>query len=124
MRVRYEIINPSDKCYLWAGEEIVISAAVLILGHGQYMVRGLDGGSLPTCFIMGGNPDEAFRECFGISFTEFMIKGENLRKVADCYSTFEYEGERTSMNDIGARAKALEKRYREVAEEVVKKSGV
>ncbi len=113
--MEYEIINPSDKCYVSADEDIVASAVVLFLGSGKYPLKDADDKLLPTCFIFGGDPEEAFKNRFDVTLTEFLFQNESLIKMADCCSSFRYAGERSSMNNIGAAAKALEEQLRKRA---------
>lgn len=115
--MRYEIINPSDKCFLRADSDIVASAATIILGNGAYGLRDERDRSLPCMFLFGGDPDAAWKDRFGITFSEYIGKPESLSAMADCLATFRYAGERSSLNNIGAAAAALEKRLRNRAEQ-------
>lgn len=110
--MEYEIGNPSDKCFVSADSDIVASAVVLFLGNGKYFVNDADDKQLPTFFILGGDPNDAFKDRFGETLDDFMSKEESLIKMADCCATFRYASERSSMNNIGAAAKELEKQLR------------
>lgn len=103
----YEICNPSDECYVSADEDIVASAAITLLGRGQYPCKNKEGRSLPSLFIFGGDPEATYKSEFGISFSDFLSVPENLIKVAACLEKFRYTRERTSMNNIGKAAAAL-----------------
>jgi hypothetical protein len=103
----YKVSNPSDECYVSADEDIVASAAITLLGRGQYPCKNKEGRSLPSLFIFGGDPEAAYKSEFGISFSDFLSVAENLIKAAECVEKFRYARERTSINDIGKAAAAL-----------------
>ena len=113
--MEFEIGNPSDKCFVSADEDIVVSAAVTLLGRGQYFVQAGDDRKFPTFFALGGDPDVAYKEAYGITFSDFFKQNDNLVKVADCLASFRYAGERSSMNNIGAEAAALTETLRKRA---------
>jgi hypothetical protein len=113
--MEYEIINPSDECYVSSDEDIVASAVVLFLGNGKYPLNDADDKPLPTFFMLGGDLEEAFKYRFGLTLSEFLSHNENLLKMANCCSSFRYARERSSTNNIGAAAKALEKQLRKRA---------
>lgn len=120
--MEYEIGNPSDKCYVSADEDIVASAVVLFLGNGKYFINDADDKQLPTFFMLGGDPEEAFKNRFDVTLSEFLSHNESLIKMADCCSSFRYAGERSSMNNIGAAAKALEEQLRKRATQNITKA--
>lgn len=100
--MRYELINPSDKCFFVADTDDVAKVIGLLLGGSFYGVRDENN----KCIL---SPFEDFDE-------------EEFRKITDKYKieiivaleSFYYDGERTSVNDIGASAKSLAKRLREL----------
>jgi len=94
----YEIANPSDKCFI-TGEPLIVSLCVTILGNGQYPCD-----DLPTFFLFGRDPEKEFKEKFGIGFEENLKDADVLDKMGACFDTFRYAGNRSSMNNIGARA--------------------
>ena len=94
----YEISNPSDKCFI-TGEPLIVSLCVTILGNGQYPCD-----DLPTFFAFGGDPEKSFMEKFGIGFEDNFKNPDTLDKMGECFDTFRYASERSSMNNIGKRA--------------------
>lgn len=117
--MKYEIINPSDKCFMTCDDEKIVSAAVIFLGKGAFGCKSieLEPKSLPTLFIFGGDYNATWKDRFGVTFDEFMGTPDVYKKLAECFKTFEYAVSRTSLNDIGSAAKWLE-------ESCVKKAGV
>lgn len=113
--MQYEIINPSDECFVHAyGERAdrVACIAALLLGNGMYgLTNEADETVMPIIF---NGYREWFQEQFGEGAEPFMLA--NLIEIADCLKTFHYAGERSSLNDIGACAKANEEWLRKVAE--------
>ena len=110
--VKYEIGNPSDKCFIAADDDKVAAAVILLLGNGQYFAEPQEGDpkrNIPTFFALGGDVDATWKDAFGVTFTEFMDAFENREKLAVCFESFEYAAERSSLNNIGARAKAFAK---------------
>lgn len=107
--MKYEIGNPSDLCYITAEEDIMATACILHLGNGQYFTVPLDGDKgrrLPSFFALGGDVDATWKDAFGVTHTEFIEKPENREKMAKCFESFEYAHERSSLNNIGKRAKS------------------
>lgn len=98
--MRYEIINPSDKCYIHADDVRLAQIAAIYLGGGMYGLE--DETGLPVLHIFQG------AEALGMSDEEtaayMQSHWEDLAKV---FESFEYAGERTSMNNIGAKAEKL-----------------
>jgi hypothetical protein len=110
--LRYEIINPSDKCFLQADSDIVASAAAIILGSGAYGLRDDKDRPLPSMFLFGDNPNAVWKKHFGITFAEYLDMPGALLSIANCLATFTYAGKRSSLNNIGAKAAALEELVR------------
>jgi hypothetical protein len=100
---KYEIINPSDLCYV-TGEFLPVSAAVALLGNAKYGAESADGKNKMPIFILGGF-SEWFLDTFKTSFTDYF--DTHKQEIIDVLKTFEYAGERSSMNDIGKYAKRL-----------------
>jgi hypothetical protein len=120
--LKYKIINPSDECYLSSDDPKVVAACIGIMGEGAYGCRGEDGSSPPTMFIFGGDVNKEWKDHFGITFDEFM-KTENVYGLmADCFDTFYYPSERSSLNDLGAACKSMSKRCRVLSKVESKKS--
>jgi len=110
-----EIRNPSDKCFITTDQDIVAAAAVTLLGNGQYFIHDSKGKQLPTFFAFGEDVDVTWKARFGVGLSDWLKGAENLMKVADCLKTFRYAGKRSSMNNIGAAAKSIEKTCRKAA---------
>jgi hypothetical protein len=119
--LKYEIVNPSDQCFLSSDDPKVVAACVAIMSEGAYGCKGEDGSSLPTMFIFGGDVNATWKDYFGITFDEFMKTDNVYGLMADCFDTFYYSSERSSLNDIGAACKSMGKRCRAVAEAELKK---
>jgi len=118
--LKYEIINPSDECFLSSDDPKVVAACIGIVGGGAYGCKGEDGSSLPTMFLFGGDVNVTWKDYFGVTFDEFM-KTENVYGLmADCFDTFYYPSERSSLNNIGAACKSMGEQCRKIAESKVK----
>ena len=102
--MKVEIINPSDECYLESDDVRVLQACGLFLGNGQYALNDEKGETILPIFMFGG-ADEFIAETFPEGFNKFV--DDNLEKIRDCFKTFKYARERTSLNNIGAAAKKL-----------------
>jgi hypothetical protein len=103
--MKYEIINPSDKCYISSENERVAKYACLLIGNGKYGLHNAEtGGSVLSIYLFGISDEEILAE-FGEPLNDFF---EHYKKeIAECINTFEYAGERTSLNNIGLTAKHL-----------------
>lgn len=103
--MRYEIINPSDKCYIHADDVRLAKLAGIYLGKGMYGLE--DESGKPVLHIFQGD------EALGMSDSEIkdfiQSRWEDLAKV---FESFEYAGERTSLNNIGALAEGYAKACR------------
>jgi len=111
----FEIGNPSDKCFIEADDEKVATACVLFLGYGQYFCKNVETGEsyAGSFFALGGDVEQTWKHFHGIGFEEFISKPENKTKMAECYESFRYAYERTSMNNIGRKAEILAKQIRD-----------
>lgn len=104
--MKYEIINMSDECYITSGDELLACVACLMLGGGNYGLKNNEGKSILPIFLFGG-ADEWIDDKFG-NIDDFSGYIENHKEeLAAVFDSFEYARERTSLNNIGARAKAL-----------------
>ena len=109
--MKFEIINPSDACTMHAPDLEVAAVAVSFLGDGKYPLEGLDdaaGQGVPA-FLFGGH-DEWFSSKFGMSFqdtAEHVLNHRNEELATTLDSVTLRGTTRTSMNDIGGRARAL-----------------
>jgi hypothetical protein len=136
-----EIINPSD-AYTIEGEWPVICTATLLLGEGHYPLQEVGGDREMPIFLFGGKEaaDEWMQSEFGKTVAEMLdetkdrlpdaldsvligsasdraIFNDAMSKIGDEAKRKEFadawhDRKRTSMNDIGARAKSLAQRIR------------
>lgn len=135
----YEIVNPSDPYTLVAENRGVAAVVYLLLGNGKYGLKpeNKDGGDFPLfLFATVADIEKWFKGRFGATIEEFM--DAHMKEVADCFATvligdrtmhdelascvpasksadFEAKWQdrhRSSMNDIGGRAKAWERDLR------------
>lgn len=110
----YEIINPSDVCFIKGTDLEAICAAGVFLGRGLYGLNHAETGEklLPMFSFDGpGAMDAWWRERFGSTFDEYMDTWPQL-KIAEVLETFRYKVERTSLNNIGKEAKVLAEKLR------------
>lgn len=104
---RFEIVNPSDECYIYSDDPIIAAAAVCVVGEGAYGMNEKGGERFEMPIFLFGGSEEWFKEKTGAGFDVY-LKNNHL-KISDCLKTFEYPKERTSLNNIGARASAWAK---------------
>lgn len=119
--MKYEIGNPSDKCFISTDDDKVAAAAVLFLGNGQYFCIPLEGDTsrkFPTFFALGGDLNKTWTEFYGVTFDAFMEERANREKLVQCFASFEYDGDRTSMNNIGKRASGYANALRKQLEDL------
>jgi hypothetical protein len=131
-RTFFEIVNPSDAYSIDGTDKAAACAATLFLGEGFYGLNGPDG-SVMGPFIFGGAV-EWFAETFGRSLDDYL--SENKAAVAAALDTVmigdashrrvveaamarlpeseraafwadAHDEKRSSLNDIGRRAKSL-----------------
>lgn len=109
--MKYEIINPSDKCYITSDEPFAAMISCMLIGCGWYGLKDEEGTVVLPPFV----PVE---KMLNISGDELKGKVENNRiKIYECLRSFEYDSTPTSCNNIGSAAKyhadMLEKLLRE-----------
>lgn len=103
--MKYEIINPSDRYTIEHSDFLALAAACVLLGNGQYALAPIDheGEKVPM-FLFGG-----FDEWWSEHSPDVDIGGyleANKRAVAEAMESVSLSGrERSSLNDIGGRAK-------------------
>jgi hypothetical protein len=138
----YEIVNPSDAYTLETNNFMAASIACCLLGSGKYALRD-EAGNTVTPFFMFGGLDEWFVEQFGQPFekcldvTEPGVLAEVMDSVLigsissraeyqlaiksmspderDAFTLARHDLRRSSMNDIGGRARDFAKQLRENA---------
>lgn len=113
--MEYEIVNPSDPYTLKSDDFEAAALACVILGNGKYALKPLeDGGVEVPLFVFGGH-DEWFQKTFGVTLDGSLSRVERSRIAAVLETvTIGNSKKRSSMNDIGGRAKALAIVMREV----------
>ena len=108
---KYEIINPSDKCYIYSDNLRVAKFCCLLLGNGRYGLTDCETNETAFGFYFFGISDKAIIEEFGSTLQEFLEN--NTAEIVECFKSFEYPYERKSFNNIGARASSLAKKLGE-----------
>ena len=112
--MNYEIINPSDKCFIASSDREAACAAVLILGDGMYALRDETGAPVMPILAFGG-ADEWWIETFGHRLPDYLETAPHAA-IADVLATFTYERKSTSVNDIAGRALSYYKHFRQLAQ--------
>lgn len=134
----YEIVNPSDYYTLGADDPAIGAATCLLLGSGQYILRDEGGNDIMPFFIFGGDPSSWFVETYGVGIMSVMETRRD--EIAECLESVlignrqEYiatlalitedenrnlfvaewhDRHRSSLNDIGGRAREIARRMRE-----------
>lgn len=103
--MKYEIINPSDECYISSENEKVAKYSCLLIGNGKYGLHNAETGeSVLSIYFFGISEEEILQE-FGEPLEDFFE--HNKKEIAECLNTFEYAGERTSLNNIELTANHL-----------------
>lgn len=97
----------------------VAAVAICLLGDGRYPLDGIgeDAGQDVPAFLFGGH-DEWFTSKFGRDFAttaEQVIAGRNPELADSLDSVHLDRQERSSLNDIGSRARRLAKAIRDKA---------
>ena len=107
--MKYEIINPSDQCYIYAEDVRLAQIAGLYLGNGMYGLSNENGEMALHIFegseVLNMNDDE---------ISKFIT--ENSSALAAVFESFEYARERTSLNNIGEKAERFAKIFRGMAQ--------
>lgn len=109
--MKYEIINPSDRCFISAEDVRFAKIAGIMLGNGLYGLQDENGETVLHIF-------ESFEGALGLDSDQVreFIYG-NAEKMAEVFESFEYAGERTSLNNIEAKAQGIAKLIRQKAEQ-------
>lgn len=116
--MKFEIINPSDPYTMEAEDLEVASVACSLLGDGRYGLDALgedaNKGNHVPIFLFGGH-DEWFISKFGMNFenTAEHVLNHRYTALADALDSVALaRAERSSLNNIGLRAKSLAKAVR------------
>jgi len=109
--MQFEIINPSDPYTMTAPDLEVAAVAVSLLGDGKYPLKGLgdDAGQDVPPFLFGGH-DEWFASKFGMNYeaTAEHVLNHRAGELAESLDSVTLGKERrSSLNDIGGRARSL-----------------
>jgi hypothetical protein len=102
--MKYEIINPSDECYLEAPDDKTAIAAGLILGEGRYGLKSEDRTTTVLPVLFFGGAKEFLKEAFGGEDEYGHFIATNYGPIGKALLSVGLPRERTSMNDISARA--------------------
>lgn len=109
--MKYEIINPSDKCFISAEDVRFAKIAGIMLGNGLYGIQDENGETVLHIF-------EGFERALGLDSDQVReLIYSNAEKMAEVFESFEYAGERTSLNNIEAKAHGIAKLIRHKAEQ-------
>lgn len=101
MKLKFEIINPSDKCFIEGDNFKTVCVATAIVGAGQYGLEEIDGDlSMPVLIFATGWFEDEFKQNIESAMAE--VPKIDIAEVLD---TVKLKGEQTSMNDIVGLAK-------------------
>lgn len=112
--MKYEIINPSDKCFITSENEMIARFCNLLLGQGMYGLKR-DDGTDADCIYLFGYSQKCLDADYEGDFKEFSYR--HAKEIAECFNSFEYASEPTSVNYIGGRAKELAEIFKKMAED-------
>lgn len=101
--MKYEIINHSDKVFITANNDLDAKIVCYYLGNGTYMLKN-DEGELLTGFL---DPNLGIE---GEELEKYIVS--HFNDIADVFDSLSYDGERTSMNNIGENAHTYAKAFR------------
>ncbi len=119
--MKFDIVNPSDPYTMAAPDLEVAAVAVCLLGDGKYPLTGLGdaaGQDVPPFLFVG--PNAWFNEKFGADYvdTANRVIVERSEELATALDSVTLESaRRTSLNDIGMRAKLYAAQIRSHAAE-------
>lgn len=104
---KYEIINPSDKCFIYADDERLAKIACVVLGRGWYGLENENGETVIN--IM-----ESLNDALGMTDEEIKkLMDENIIELSKVFLSIEYAYERTSLNNIEELSKSIGKKLAE-----------
>lgn len=102
--MKYEIVNPSDP-YTMEAEDIRVAAIVAVwLGSGQYSLKALEDGAEGVPFFMFGGFEQWWDARCSLT-TDAFSEARGPELIAALDSVTLGSEKRSSMNDIGGRAK-------------------
>jgi hypothetical protein len=110
--MKYEIVNPSDQCFMEHADPKVAIAACLILGEGRYGLKDPEGNTVLPLVAFGG-AKEFLNAAFGGEDAYGSFIADNYGPLSDALASVSLSGERSSMNDIRGRAQRIATGLRE-----------
>jgi len=106
--MKFEIMNPSDKCFIEGDDFKNVCVATTILGEGFYGLQEVDGDlTMPPLNFTKGWFENTFNQDI-----ETILNEANKNELADIMSTVCLPSERSSMNDIKGLAEYYAKKLR------------
>jgi hypothetical protein len=119
--MKFDLVNPSDPYTLEADDLQVAAVACCLLGNGKYGLTGLgdDAGQNVPVFLFGGH-DEWFVSKFGMDYETTATHALNHRNdaLARAFESVTIGGERSSLNNIGGKARDIAQAIRRKATEL------
>ena len=120
--MKFNLVNPSDPYTLEADDLQVAAVACCLLGNGKYGLTGLgdDAGQDVPIFLLGGH-DEWFEETFGMDYETTATHALSHRNdaLARAFESVTLgREERSSINDIGGKARDIAQAIRRKATEL------
>ena len=112
--MKYEIINPSDKCFLESDNEKAAVAGCLLLGLSKNAPK--DGNDEQVCPLLLFESESFLRETYGGTKELSAYLDEECKAISEVAGSFHYDSKRSSMNNIGAEAKRIAQTYKALAE--------
>lgn len=109
---KYEIINPHDKCFVFSNNKKVAMIVAYVLGNGAYGLKDADTGKI----LLHPFDDLTKRVGFKDEKQINDFFDSKTKELAHCFESFRYDGERTSLTDIGNLAAAYADSFRAKAE--------
>lgn len=107
---KYEIVNPSDKCFLTSPSLLLAAVAICLLGEGSYALTDTETGEKAVPLFLFGGHDAFFQEKFGITLNDAIgqcTAPENAPQLAEVLQSVEYDSKPGSLNNIKDRADQL-----------------
>lgn len=120
--MKFDLVNPCDPYTMEADDLQVAAVACCLLGNGKYALTGLgdDAGQDVPVFLIGGH-DEWFVQKFGMNYEDTATHALNHRNdaLARAFESVTLgREERSSMNDIGGKARDIAQAIRRKATEL------
>jgi hypothetical protein len=119
-KMKYEIVNPSDQCFIEHAEPKVAIASCLVLGRGYYGLKS-ESGELVCPITAFSGTEEFLKSTFGGKDEFLNFINLNTKGMAEALESVNLTGERSSMNDIKSAAAKLAINYRTKLEQENKK---